>query len=198
MTDGAEVALADGDLTLLLQWLDALPDALVRSSHVLATCKGMALLLADDLKGSLLYASAAAAASQDTASAAGQRLWLALSSFQALSRGDFVYGVRLRQEALAVIGDDDPDLRAACLFGLAAGESLTGNKSAAQRASREADLLMETSDHHTIAAVGPYHLVQVLLPALGRRRDVPGGDRTAGRPARQPARRARPPVPAPG
>jgi LuxR family maltose regulon positive regulatory protein len=116
ITQAAGKAMQKGELTILLGWLAALPDARVRTSGDLATYKGWALWLTGQADAAETYAQAAESCLAADASPLYRGRLLGLRAFLADTDAG---SLRLFREALDLLGEADPLFRSLILLRLA-------------------------------------------------------------------------------
>jgi LuxR family transcriptional regulator, maltose regulon positive regulatory protein len=120
----ASQTIQDGRLTTLLRWLEAMPDAQVRTNADLAVYKGWSLWLIGQADAAASYAqSAETSLTSGTPTQTRGRL-LGLRAFVTDPEA---HNLHLLQEALDAIGDADPLFRSIILLRLAYAQMLSND-----------------------------------------------------------------------
>jgi LuxR family maltose regulon positive regulatory protein len=118
----AETALLNGNLLTALGWLDTLPDEHVRADVELATCKGWALALTNEMILAEDYASAAEGilSKRQEASPIGKGRLLVLRAFiEALEHQNYESAIALASQALEVLREAHQHWRVIALWVMA-------------------------------------------------------------------------------
>jgi LuxR family transcriptional regulator, maltose regulon positive regulatory protein len=127
--------LARGEVSLLLGWMEALPEELLRSRPGLCIPYAWALLMIgrlEDAEGRARDAERAA----DTGALSGKLTALRVNLM--LARGDVPGSIELASEALELLPEDDFTMRGVISFNLGDAYWVTGNLKAAKEAFAEA------------------------------------------------------------
>jgi len=134
----AEVALRQGELTVIQGWLEALPAALVRADHRLALSKAWVSYLIGQVETAVGYLAAAQLAWPDNTGSEQQASLISLQAFIAILQGDVSTGITLSKDALAMLTDANGSLRELILFNLMQAQAMVGDIDAALESGRQA------------------------------------------------------------
>lgn len=163
----ADSALQVAALTTLEDWLDALPDQMVRDSVELATYKGFVSFYRGLPDQAASYAQAAARTQgADTLPASVGRL-LALQAHLSLSGGSYAKAIELGRESLACLDEDDHLFRGLTLNLLGQSLEWQGDVAAAADAYREGAFTGRKAADHVGALAAQTNLA-FALSELGR------------------------------
>ncbi len=136
----AQGLLLRGEMATLRRWVEALPDAVVRSRPHLCVLAAWVLVLQMQVEAAEPYLRCAeegvAAGREAEASLAGEML--ALRSMAAVFRGDMRGAAELARQALERSSSEDAFLRSVVAFDAGLGHLLDGDAPAASRAFAEA------------------------------------------------------------
>ncbi len=168
---GVQEVIKSGQITLLHDWLNALPDEFIRDSYQLAIAKGWALLLMGQFQAAESYAEWAQEILPPCASSTHRSLLASLCGQIAVSHGDVERIIDFSTKALALVGEADPFLRSTNLHNLARAQVMAGHITAAAETFREAiDLTSGTGNN--VAAFSATGSLARLLNLQGRRREA--------------------------
>jgi LuxR family maltose regulon positive regulatory protein len=163
----ADSALQIAALTTLDDWLDALPDQVVRDSVELATYKGFASFYRGLPGQAASYAQAAGRKLNADAPPASVGRLLALQAHLSLSGGSYAEAIELGRESLACLDKDDHLFRGLTLNLLGQSLEWQGDVAAAADAYREgASTGRKAADH--VGALAAQTNLAFALNELGR------------------------------
>jgi LuxR family maltose regulon positive regulatory protein len=167
-------AIQDGQLAIILDWLNSLPAGRIRANGELATHKGWALCLMGHREAAESFATwAEASLAGDTHSAHRGEL-LALQAYLAVQRGDNANALRLAQQALATTDTANPlqrTFQCAALLSLGHAQRGLGDTQAAIDAfQRVASSAQAYGDE--LATMGALEELAWLLHRHGRRAEA--------------------------
>ena len=167
----AEAALQNGRLTTLLNWLEALPEAVVTSSFDLALYKGWVCWLLGQGEAAATYGQAAGDARPADISGASQAKLTGLQACLVLGQGNFARSVELAEAALAHFDERTLFFRGMVLIILAEAQSALGLTVAAVQTLREASAVGQQSDDHFLI-IGIMANLADQLHLQGKRREA--------------------------
>jgi ATP/maltotriose-dependent transcriptional regulator MalT len=147
---GVEETFSRGGFNTLLDWLNALPDAVVRARSDLSVDKAWILYLRGDIAEAEEYAAAATRTQRPEDPAVQRGMLLGFRAYLAINRGEPRQAVELGQEALSLLSDTKSFFRTTALSHLGQAQRLTGDREAAIRTLRQAVTLGEQLGHHLI------------------------------------------------
>ena len=154
MGPAAASAINNGQFATLNRWLDALPEARLRSSPELAALEGWALLSLGQFAAAGTWTVLATDLLRPDTRPVIQALVACLQSYVAQIKFDIPRVIALAQRALALLEEGDPQgLRGAALSNLASAQEIMGEIPAATRTLRELARLGQEQGH-PISAVG--------------------------------------------
>jgi LuxR family maltose regulon positive regulatory protein len=157
-----------GEFNTLLNWIDLLPDALVRSDPGLSIYKGMVLLLGERVQEAHSYATAAEASlGVDSTPAVRGRL-ASLKAFLAIVDGALDASLELCQQAAGLLGEEDGALLSFVLAKLGQAQQQKGDIPAAQAAFSRG---LEVARHNgsVMARAIIYSNLAIMTYILGQR-----------------------------
>ncbi len=153
----------NGQLTTLMQWIDLIPDDVLRTSEFLYVRKAWIYTITGRIKDAYTHMSTMNEAYIASLSPANRGVHISLLATFAAFRED-EETAHLAEQALSLIGDSEPMVRTVTLNTLAGAKIRTGHISEAIRASKEAFELGEKKlgySFATLLALG--NLIQSLV-----------------------------------
>jgi LuxR family maltose regulon positive regulatory protein len=168
-------AIQEGQLAVMLEWLNSLPDSRVRANSRLATYKGWALCLMGQREAAESFARwAEKSLSADEHSTSLGEL-LTLQAYLAVQRGDQASALRLAQQALSMMDKADPLFQPtfyyAALLSLGHAQREIGDTQAAIETFRQAASSGRDAGDD-LATMGALEELSLLLYRHGRRREA--------------------------
>ena len=168
-------AIQEGQLAVMLEWLNSLPDSRVRANSRLATYKGWALCLMGQREAAESFAGwAEKSLSVDEHSTYLGEL-LTLRAYLAVQRGDHANGLRLAQQGLSMIDKADPLFQRtfyyAALLSLGHAQREIGDTQAAIETFRQVASSAQ-DDGDDLATMGALEELSLLLYRHGRQREA--------------------------
>ena len=161
---------SERELTTLRDWLEALPDDVLRANSGLFVGKPWALFLTGRPREAVAFLAGISAAQRAAMTASNQGRLLSLEALMAAVMGDDVRAADLAREALGPI--DDPMTRASTLNTLGGSLARLGDTNGAQSAFHQAyELVAKVFPGAFITVVTVSNLV-FLLYLCGRRREA--------------------------
>ena len=160
-----------GSFATLLQWLDALPDEVVRSHSELATQKGCLLYFTGQISQAAVYADAAERSLPPEATLASRGRLLSLKAHLALYTGDLNTTLQFSREALDCLEPSDAAFRNLTSNVLGQVLESQGDVLAAVEVYREA-VHVERGVGSEVGALVVLTNLVFALNELGRRRDA--------------------------
>ncbi len=173
IADMATQTIGGGGVITVRSWLDALPDARVRSNPDLAISRAWVLAASGDLALAEEYTGAAEAALQGAEVPEAQMGKVSLlRCFTALLRHkDYSRAVELASDALSLLPEDQPYWQVIGLWAMAEAQERTGHITEAIRAFREAQRVGQSLSDQVFAVA----VEEALAGALnhhGKRREA--------------------------
>lgn len=160
----AEASWRQGDFMRLLQWLEALPDALIRGRPRLALFHAWILNILGEAEATEQRLREAAAALEAAPEAATERGMLAAThAIVRLMAGDTAGALALTDQALAALPADNHVWRCVVARNIGNAYWLNGDADRAEQALVEAFTLAQTADNVYMALVAMYELGELLL-----------------------------------
>jgi LuxR family maltose regulon positive regulatory protein len=157
-----EETLRHGELTTILDWLNALPEPIVRANSDLAGYKGWILYLRGHIQEAEAYAAAATESLNDETPPVHQGMLLAFRALLAIDRGELAQAITLGQQALYFLGNTDSFFRAATLSMLGQAQRLAGDRQTAVYTLRQAVSLGQRAGNQVIALEALGYLATLL------------------------------------
>lgn len=158
----AEEALRNGGFTTILNWVDALPEEIVRAHSDLSVHKGWILYLRGEIAAAEIYARLAVENQRDDAPPVQRGMLLGFRAYLAINRAEPAKAVRFAEEALALLGDTESFYHTTALSHLGQAQRLVGERQTAIKTLRRAIALGQRLGNHlmTLEALG--YLTQLL------------------------------------
>jgi LuxR family transcriptional regulator, maltose regulon positive regulatory protein len=160
-----------GELSTLLAWIDLLPEEWVRSNPVLATYKGMILLIGEHVTEAHSFAASAQDSISDEAPAILRGRLAGLQAFLATAQGDNARTLDLCQQAADLLGEEDDTLLGFILAKLGQSQQQAGDIPAALATFRRALEVVRRIGRGMATAV-VYSNLALITQILGRRREA--------------------------
>jgi LuxR family maltose regulon positive regulatory protein len=159
----AAQAINLGRFATVSRWLDAMPEARLRSSSGLATLKGWVLLPLGQFDAAGTWAALADDLLPADAPATSRALVTCLQIYVAYATLDIPRTIELAHQALELLEEGDPyGLRGAALANLASAQMVMGDVASATQAFREMARLGQEAGH-LISMVGAWSSLAWLL-----------------------------------
>lgn len=156
----APAALQKGHLTIILRWLNALPDSHLNES--LAILKGWTLFLRGDARRALTYARWAESKLPADATPHIKARLLTLQAFLASMQKNMRETIRLAEEAKRLVKDTRTDFYGSLLTCLGNAQQRIGHTTAAAQTFNEAISWGKEMDHAVITIVASANLAQLI------------------------------------
>ncbi|MBS1788338.1 MAG: helix-turn-helix transcriptional regulator [Acidobacteria bacterium] len=144
----AEETCLNGGYNLLLGWVNALPEKVVRANSDLLVHKGWILYLRGEIVTGEAYAALAVENQRPDAPPLHRGMLLAFRAFLALSRDEPVKAVKLAEEALTLLDETESFYRTTALSHLGQAQRLTSDRETAIHTLRQAMALGQRLGHH--------------------------------------------------
>ncbi|MEK7833278.1 MAG: helix-turn-helix transcriptional regulator, partial [Acidobacteriota bacterium] len=145
---GAEETCLNGGYNLLLGWVNALPEKVVRANCDLLVHKGWILYLRGEIVTGEAYAALAVENQRPDDLPLHRGMLLAFRAFLALSRDESELAVKLAEEALTLLGETESFYRTTALSHLGQAQRLTSDRQTAIHTLRQAMALGQRLGHH--------------------------------------------------
>jgi LuxR family maltose regulon positive regulatory protein len=158
----AEETLRNGGFTTILNWVDALPEEVVRAHSDLSVHKGWILYLRGEIAAAEIYARLAVENQHCDDPPIQRGMLLGFRAYLAINRGEPAKAVRFAEEALALLGDTESFYHTTALSHLGQAQRLVGERQTAIKTLRRAIALGQRLGNHlmTLEALG--YLTQLL------------------------------------
>lgn len=144
----AEETCLNGGYSLLLGWVNALPEKVVRANCDLLVHKGWILYLRGEIVTGEAYAALAVENQRPDDWPLHRGMLLAFRAFLALSRDEPAQAVKLAEEALALLGETESFYRTTALSHLGQAQRLTSDRQTAVHTLRQTMALGQRLGHH--------------------------------------------------
>ncbi len=145
---GAEETCLIGGYNLLLGWVNALPEKVVRANSDLLVHKGWILYLRGEIVTGEAYAALAVENQRPDDLPLHRGMLLAFRAFLALSRDEPEQAVKLAEEAITLLSDTESFYRTTALSHLGQAQRLTRDRQTAIHTLRQAMALGQRLGHH--------------------------------------------------
>jgi len=167
----ADETLRNGGFTTILNWVNALPEEVVRAHSDLSVHKGWILYLRGEIAAGEAYAALAMEHQRPDDPPIQRGMLLGFRAYLTINRGEPAQAVQLAQEALALLGDTESFYRTTALSHLGQAQRLTGDRQAAMQTLRQAIALGQQLGNHlmTLEALG---YLTLLLYQQGQLREA--------------------------
>jgi LuxR family maltose regulon positive regulatory protein len=159
---GAEEWSRNGGFNTLLDWINALPESVVRAHTDLLVRKAWILHLRGEVAAGESYGALAVEHQRPDDAPLHRGMLLSFRAYLAIHRGEPAKAVKLAQESLALLGDTESYYRTGALFHLGHAQHLVGDQRAAIQTLRQAIALGQRLGHHLISLVALGYLMQFL------------------------------------
>jgi LuxR family maltose regulon positive regulatory protein len=168
----AEAALVRSEFATVLDWLEALPDAVVRARPLLCTCHAWVLLM-NGRPFEQVKARLQDAAQSDAAGVAAGGITM-LRAVLATLKGNIQQSIELSRQALGLLPQENTFFRGLAARNLGAVYMIEGDVEAASRAFDQAAELDQATDNllGTIVDLQRLAYLRVLQGQLGEARDL--------------------------
>jgi LuxR family maltose regulon positive regulatory protein len=168
---GAEEACRDGKYNTLLNWVNALPEKVVRAHSDLLVHKGWILYLRGEIVTGEAYAALAVENQRPDDLPLHRGMLLGFRAYLAINRDEPVQAVKFAQEALTLLGETESFYRTTALSHLGQAQRLTGDRQTAIHTLRQAIALGQRLGHHLpiLEALG---YLTLLLNQQGKLREA--------------------------
>jgi LuxR family transcriptional regulator, maltose regulon positive regulatory protein len=148
--------LRNGGFTAVLNWVNALPEEIVRADSDLSVNKAWMLYLRGEIATAETYATLAIENQRPDDPPLQRGTLLGFRAYLAINRGEPTQAVKFAQEALTLLGDTESFYRTTALSHLGQAQRLVGARQAAMQTLRQAIALGQQLGNHliTLEALG--------------------------------------------
>ena len=160
-----------GGFSLLLGWLDGLPDEFVRAHSDLSVFKGWTLYLRGQIAEAEKYAQAASDSQSPDDSPMQRGILAGFRAYLAINRDQVPQAVKFAEEALALLGNTQSFFRTTALSHLGQAQRLMGERRAAIQTMRQAVALGQQL-HHDLITLEALGYLALLLYQQGDLREA--------------------------
>ncbi len=163
--------ISRGGFTLLLTWLNALPEEFVRAHNDLSAYKGWVLYLRGQIAEAEKYATAATESQALDDLPVLKGMLLGFRTYLAINRDQVPQAVKFGEEALALLGNTQSFFRTTALSHLGQAQRLMGDRRAAIQTLRQAVALGQQL-HHDLITMEALGYLTFLLYQQGELREA--------------------------
>ena len=148
--------LRNGGFTAVLNWVNALPEEIVRAHSDLSVNKAWMLYLRGEIATAETYATLAIENQRPDDPPLQRGTLLGFRAYLAINRGEPSQALKFAQEALTLLGDTESFYRTTALSHLGQAQRLVGDRQAAMQTLRQAIALGQQLGNHliTLEALG--------------------------------------------
>ena len=166
-----EEVFSRGGFSLLLSWLDALPEEFVHAHSDLSAYKGWTLYLRGQIAEAEKYATAASNRESPDDSPVQRGMLLGFRAYLAINRDQIPQAIKFAEEALVLLGNTQSFFRTTALSHLGQAQRLIGERRAAIQTLRQAVALGQQL-HHDLITLEALGYLALLLYQQGDLREA--------------------------